>query len=86
MREIPLSEFGLVTVADVCAARGWASKTVQNWIRAELLPVVVIGSGRSAKFLLRESDVKAFVPPARGRPAAKKPAAKKPAARKRAKK
>lgn len=68
MVEIPLSEFGLMTVAEACAAKGWAAKTVQNWIGAGLLPAVVIGAGRSARFLLRKSDVKAFVPPPRGRP------------------
>jgi|GEM_PF-2955395 len=77
MREIPLSEFGLMTVADVCAEKGLAPKTVQNWINAGLLPVVVVGSGRSAKFLLREEDVKAFTPPARGRPAKEKSDPKK---------
>lgn len=66
MREIPLSEFGLVTVAEAVAAKGWAAKTVQNWINAGLLPAVVIGAGRSARFLLRRSDVDAFTAPPRG--------------------
>lgn len=87
MREIPLSEFWLVTVAEVAAARGWAPKTVQNWVNAGLLPAVVIGAGRSARFLLRQTDVDAFTPPPRGarpgnRNAAKKPAPKKPVRKK----
>jgi hypothetical protein len=66
VREIPLSDFGLETVAEVCARKGWAPKTVQNWIRWELIPVVPVGTGRSAKFLVRSSDVDAFEPPKRG--------------------
>lgn len=78
MREIPLSEFGLESVPDVCVRKGWAAKTVQNWINGGLIPAVVIGAGRSARFLLRTTDVDAFTPPPRGRPpAVKKPAPKK---------
>ena len=83
MREIPLSVFGLESVPDVSARKGdgWSVRAVQNWIAAGLLPVVVVGVGRSAKFLLRTRDVDAFSPPGRGRKAVVKPA-RKPARKK----
>jgi hypothetical protein len=68
MQEIPLSTYGLETVAEVCQRKKWSAKTVQNWVNAGLLPAVVIGAGRSAKFLLRTEDVNSFTPPPRGRP------------------
>lgn len=79
MRELPLSRFGLMTVGEACARYGWAAKTVQNWVRAGLLPAVVVGAGRGGgSFLLPAADVEAFTPPPRGRPPAKpkKPAPK----------
>ena len=74
--EIPLSKYGLVTVDDAAATKGWAVRSVQNWIAAGLIPFVRAGTGRRCVYLLREEDVKTFIPPARGRPPAKKPAAK----------
>lgn len=68
MIEIPLSAFGLETVAEACERMNWRATTVQKWVRADLLPVVVIGAGRSAKFLLRSEDVDHFKKPAMGRP------------------
>lgn len=68
MRELPLSEFGLETLAAACARKGWVTATAQKWVQRDLLPVVVVGSGRSAKHLVRVADVDAFVPPVRGRP------------------
>jgi hypothetical protein len=83
VRQISLSEFGLETVADVVARKGWAPKTVQNWINAGLLPAVVIGAGRSARFLLRTADVDAFAPPPRGpKPGNKNAVKKKPTPKK----
>jgi hypothetical protein len=79
MRELSLSEFGLERVADACARKGWAAKTVQNWIGKGLLPAVVLGTGRGATYLVRIEDVDAFEPPPRGRPP--KQAPKKPARR-----
>lgn len=84
MREIPLSEFGLATVAEVCARKGWAPKTVQNWIRSGLLAAAVVGSGRSAKYLLRLADVEDLVPPRRGAPPGNRNAARKKKGRRRA--
>lgn len=69
VREIPLGDFGLETVAQACARKGWAAKSVQNWIRAGLIPAVAVGGGRgSGTFLLRAKDVNEFTPPPRGRP------------------
>lgn len=92
VREIPLGDFGLETVAQACARKGWAAKSVQNWIRAGLIPAVAVGGGRgSGTFLLRTRDVDTFAPPPRGRPklqqepesrSPKKPAAKPRAKRK----
>lgn len=87
VQEIPLGDFGLETVSQACARKGWAAKSVQNWIRAGLIPAVAVGGGRgSGTFLLRTKDVDAFAPPPRGRPpkVAREPApaapAKKPTA------
>src|SRR5262245_52930792 len=68
VRELPLSDFGLMTVAQACEAKGWTPTTVSRWVRAGLIPAVVIGTGKGALFLLRRSDVAEFTPPARGRP------------------
>jgi hypothetical protein len=85
--EIPLAQFGLETVAEACDRKGWAHRSVQNWINGDLLPCVVIGVGKSAKYLVRKTDVDAFVPPPRGRPPTKpNEQAANPAGRKRAKK
>ena len=66
--EIPLSEFGLLTVDGAAALRGWRVRTVQKWIADGLLPAVCAGKGRRGVYLLREKDVRAFTPPTRGRP------------------
>lgn len=73
MRLIPLSEFGLESVADACARKKWSAKSVQNWIHAGLIPAVMVGTGRGAYFFLRRSDVDAFTKPKRGRPKAVEP-------------
>jgi excisionase family DNA binding protein len=69
MVEIPLSELGLMTVAEACAAKGWSARAVQKWVQSGLLPAAVVGPGRTT-FLLRKADVEKFVPPPRGRPRA----------------
>ena len=86
MREISLSEFGLETVAGACARKKWSPKSVQNWVKAGLLPAVPVGAGRGT-YLLRVADVDAFETPRRGpkpgnQNAKKKPPAKKPRAKK----
>jgi hypothetical protein len=65
VREISLSEFGLETVTVACARKKWSPKSVQNWVRAGLIPAVPVGGGRGT-YLLRVADVDAFAPPARG--------------------
>lgn len=89
VREIPLSDFGLETVAQACARMKWPSKSVSNWIHNGLLSVVgPVGPGRGTLLLLTK-EVDAFVRPPRGRPkpvplapAPKPTAAKKPRAKK----
>jgi hypothetical protein len=68
MNVIPLASLGLETVAEVSARKGagWSVKIIQVRIRAGELPVVVVGEGRSAKFLLRTKDVDAYTPPGQG--------------------
>lgn len=83
MREIPLSDFGLETVAQACARMKWPAKSVSNWIHNGLLSVVgPVGPGRGT-FLLLTKEVDAFERPPRGaRPkAVREAAAKKPAAK-----
>lgn len=70
IQELFLSDFGLATVPEVCEWKGWAAKTVQNWVHAGLLPAVVLGTGRGSTFLVRRKDVEGFTPPPRGRPKA----------------
>lgn len=67
--EIPLSEFGLLTVEGAAAARGWGVRALQNWINGGLIPAARAGTGRRCVFLLRKADVDAFTAPPRGRPA-----------------
>lgn len=86
MQELNLSDFGLETLAAACARKGWAVPTAQKWVQKGLLPVVVIGTGRSAKHLVRPRDVDAFTPPPRGRPALTPGAQEKPKAVKKGKK
>jgi hypothetical protein len=86
LSEIPLSEYGLMTVDEAAAARGWVVRTVQKWITDGLLPVVCAGHGKRGVYLLREKDVKAFTPPPRGRPAKEKPEEKPKGRGKRGKK
>jgi hypothetical protein len=68
-----LADVGLETVAEAAARRGWAPKTVQNWIARGLLAACPVGPGRGV-YLLRVADVDALVPPeredGRGRPLA----------------
>lgn len=73
VNEIPLESLGLIDVKGACARRGWAPKSVQNWINAGLIPVAVAAGGMRRTFLLRITDVDAFTPPPRGRPKVSKP-------------
>lgn len=72
MRELKLSDFGLETLACACDRKGWGVSAAQKWVRAGLLAVVVVGTGRSAKHLVAITDADAFAPPPRGRPVGSK--------------
>jgi excisionase family DNA binding protein len=71
VREIPLSDVGLVTVEEAAAAKGCDPSTVRRWASRGNIPVIVVGKGRSAKFLLRKTDVDGFTPPPVGYPTGK---------------
>jgi hypothetical protein len=68
MREIPLSDVGLISVDDAAARRKVNERTIRLWIQAGLLPVIVVGAGKRATYLLRAADVTAFTAPRRGAP------------------
>ena len=77
---MPVGLTGMIWSVPLCRAvamglqpADWAPKTVQNWVRAGLIPALVVGSGRGGgSYLLRTKDVDAFEPPPRGRPPGKK--------------
>jgi hypothetical protein len=68
MNTLPLSLLGLESVPEVSARKGagWSAAIIQRRIKAGELPVFVVGTGRSAKFLLRTVDVDKFSPPGQG--------------------
>lgn len=68
MKIITLAELGLCTVEEAAAKRGCDPATVRRWASRGEIPCVVVGTGRSAKYLLRVADVDAFTPAPRGRP------------------
>jgi len=68
IRRVPLSEFGLMTTADVARQYRRSPTSVQNWIRSGLLPAVVVGGGPGFFFLVPASALDGFTPPSRGRP------------------
>jgi hypothetical protein len=82
MIEIPLSDMGLISVDDAAARRHVNERTIRMWIEKDLLPVIVVGKGKRASYLLRAADVTTLVAPARGAPRgnrnAKKDAAESP--------
>lgn len=65
---IPLSELGLMTVEEAARERGCDPSTVRRWASRGEIPVVQVGTGRSAKFLLRKTDLDAFTPRSAGAP------------------
>lgn len=79
MTVIPLSSFGLISVEDAARRRNCDPSTVRRWASRGEIPVVVVGSGRSAKFLLRIADVESFVPGTVGAPKGNANAKKEPA-------
>ncbi len=83
MREIPLSEVGLETTEQAAARRGQSGATVRKLVADGVIPAVVIGTGRTARYLVRPADVDAVPIRVRGAPGgnanAKKEEAPKPA-------
>lgn len=79
MKVIPLSEFGLVSVEEAARLRNCDPSTIRRAASRGDLPCVVVGAGRSAKFLLRKTDVEAFEARPRGAPVGNQFAKKEPA-------
>lgn len=80
MVELKLSDFGLETTEEAAARREQTAQTVRKLVATGRVPAVVIGSGRSAKYLVRPADVDAVPVLPKGRPTLepKKEAAQKP--------
>jgi excisionase family DNA binding protein len=57
--EVPLADFGLVTVADFAVQRHYPPEDVRRWVNVGLIRAVLVPHTR----LLRVSDCEAFVPP-----------------------
>lgn len=82
VREITLADLGLETCGRAAARRGCDPATVRRWVSLGWIPAAVVGSGRTAVYLVRVSDVDRFTPPpVFGRAAGGKSAPKKPAKR-----
>lgn len=60
-----------ITVAGAAELLGCHISSVMNWVHAKRLPAQYIGG----IYLFRESDLRAFVRPTRGRPAGRKDSA-----------
>jgi excisionase family DNA binding protein len=78
IREIPLSDVGLMSVETAAQLKGCDPSTVRRWAARGEIPVIVVGTGRSRKFLLRKTDVDGFTPKPPGSPKGSRNAAKKP--------
>jgi excisionase family DNA binding protein len=76
MRQVALADVGLMTVEEAAAVKGCDPSTVRRWASRGDIPVIVVGSGRSAKFLLRKTDVDGFTPGPVGAPKGNRNAAK----------
>ncbi len=63
----PLSDLGLLTIAEVAERKGRHAVTVQRWIAEGLIDYYVTPGTRPI-YLFREADVTAFVAPVAGRP------------------
>lgn len=69
MRELKLSDFGLETTEQAAARRGQNGATVRKLVADGVIPAVVIGAGRTARYLVRPADVDAVPVRTRGAPA-----------------
>ena len=68
VRELPLSEFGLETVENAASRRNQHPTTLRKLVAVGVMPAVVVGAGRSARYLLRPADVDALPVKTPGRP------------------
>lgn len=80
MTELSLAEFGLETTDQAALRRGQHQATVRKWVADGRIPAVVIGSGRTARYLVRIADVDAIPVRTRGAPEGNANAAKESAA------
>jgi excisionase family DNA binding protein len=80
MRVVALADVGLMSVEEAAAVKGCDPSTVRRWASRGDIPVIVVGTGRSAKFLLRKTDVDGFTPGPVGAPKGNRNAAKEAAA------
>lgn len=76
MGELSLDSLGLLTLAEAAARREVSTRTVERWVRAGL-DHLVVGEGRTRRYLFRVADVDAYTPNPRGAPAGNSNAAKK---------
>jgi excisionase family DNA binding protein len=86
LKVIPLSDFGLEDTETAAKRLGVDPSTVRRWVRRGELPTVPIGTGRSAKYLVRIADVDTFQPNPVGAPEGNQNAVKKKRGRKPGKK
>lgn len=78
MREVMLSSYGLLTVAEAAARRGVSPRTIINWVDSAGIPVVVLGRKRNKVYLVPLVELDAFEPRPAGAPAGNQFARKAP--------
>jgi hypothetical protein len=79
VRELKLADFGLETTEQAATRRGQSGAHVRKLVADGLVPAVVIGEGRSARYLVRPEDVDAVPVRARGaQPGSRNAAKEKP--------
>ena len=59
VRELSLADFGLETTEQAAARRGQSGPTVRRWVAKGYIPAVVVGTGRTTRYLVRIADVDA---------------------------
>lgn len=77
VRELSISEFGLETTEQAAARRGQHPATLRQLVADGTIPAVVLGAGRTRRYLVRPADVDAVPVRGRGAPAKNANAAKK---------
>lgn len=78
VRELKLSDFGLETTDEAATRRGQSQAHVRRLVADGEIPAVVIGVGRSARYLVRPTDVDAVPVRSRGAQPGSQNAAKSP--------